>query len=149
MPLPRQMMGRPGTPVIPTAWAASHAAVVARVVGTASTVKIGPPGGASTWDEGLGRTVTQPATAVYTGPAELMPVSDTARALTVVEDPVKQRVFDVTLPYAAGAGIAADMVVTVDAGDPDPTLAGRTLRVHAIEHGSRRFSRILLAVLLD
>jgi hypothetical protein len=28
-------------------------------------------------------------------------------------------------------------------------LAGRTLRVHAIERGSRRFSRVLLAVLLD
>jgi hypothetical protein len=86
---------------------------------------------------------------VYAGPAELMAVSDTARALTVVEDPVKQRVYDVTLPYAASAGIEAEMVITVDPGDPDPMLAGRTLRVHAIERGSRRFSRVLLAVLLD
>lgn len=149
MPRPRQAQGRPGTAVIPADWAASHATVLERAVATASTVTIGPAGGAKQWDEGLGRTVTAPAAPVYTGPAELMPVSDTARALTVVEDPVKQRVFDVTLPHAAGAGIAADMVITVAAGDPDPTLAGRTLRVHAIEHGSRRFSRVLLAVLLD
>lgn len=149
MPRPRQAMGRPGTPVIPADWAESHSRIVARAVATASKVKIGPPGGASHWDEGLGRTVTDPATAVYDGTAELMAVSDTARALTVVEDPVKQRVYDVTLPYVVGAGITPEMVITVAAGDPDPTLAGRTLRVHAVERGSRRFSRVLLAVLLD
>lgn len=142
-------MGRPGTQVIPTDWGASHAGVIDRAVASASTVRIGTPGGASAWNEGLGRTVTQPANPVYVGAAELMAVSDTARALTVVEDPVKSRVYDVTLPYAASALIEAEMVVTVDVGDPDPQLAGRTLRVHAIERGSRRFSRVLLAVLLD
>lgn len=149
MPLPRQAQGRPGTAVIPARWAQSHAGVIDRATATASKVKIGPPGGTSAWNEGLGRTVTLPAGSIYDGPAELMAVSDTARALTVVEDPVKTRVYDVTLPYAAGAGILAEMVITVDVGDPDPTLAGRTLRVHAVERGSRRFSRVLLASLLD
>jgi hypothetical protein len=149
MPRPRQAQGRPGTPVIPAGWGESHAQVIDRALSTASTVTIGPAGGTAAWDEGLGRTVTQPAAAVYAGPAELMAVSDTARALTVVEDPVKTRVYDVTLPYAASAGIETEMVITVDPGDPDPILAGRTLRVHAIERGSRRFSRVLLAVLLD
>lgn len=149
MPLPRQAQGRPGTPVIPVAWAASHAKVIDRATATASTVSIGTPGGTSAWNEGLGRTVTQPATPVYVGSAELMVVSDTARALTVVEDPVKSRVYDVTLPYAASVLIVPEMVITVDVNDPDPGLAGRTLRVHAIERGSRRFSRVLLAILLD
>jgi hypothetical protein len=142
-------MGRPGTQVIPTDWAASHAGVIDKVTATASTVAIGQPGGTSAWNEGLGRTVTQPKDPVYAGPAELMAVSDTARALTVVEDPIKSRVYDVTLPYAATKLIVPEMVITVDTSDPDPMLAGRTLRVHAIERGSRRFSRVLLAVLLD
>lgn len=149
MPRPTQAMGRPGTPVIPADWARSHSRVIDRATEYASSVRIGPAGGAQEWDEGLGRTVTAPASSVYAGRASLMPVSDSARALTVVEDPVKQRVYDVTLPYDAGTGIEDDMVITVDATDPDPTLAGRTLRVHAVERGSRRFSRILLAVLLD
>lgn len=149
MPRPRQAQGRPGTPVVPAGWGQSHSAVVGRAVDSASTVQIGAPGGTSAWNEGLGRTVTQPKDPVYVGAAELMVVSDTARALTVVEDPVKSRVYDVTLPYDASALVAAEMVVTVDVGDPDPMLAGRTLRVHAIERGSRRFSRVLLAVLLD
>jgi hypothetical protein len=149
MPRPRQAQGRPGTPVVPAGWAEAHSQVMDRATSTASTVAIGPPGGTSEWAEGLGCTVTQPAAAVYAGPAELMAVSDTARALTVVEDPVKQRVYDVTLPYDTTALIEAEMVITVSVDDPDPMLAGRTLRVHAIERGSRRFSRVLLAVLLD
>lgn len=149
MPLPRQAQGRPGTPVIPTNWGQSHSAVISRVTDTASLVRIGKPGGPSAWNEGLGRTVTQPADPVYVGAAELMVVTDTTRALTVVEDPVKQRVYEVTLPYAASALIEVDHVVFVQAGDPDPMLAGRDLRVAQIERGSRRFSRVLLAVLLD
>jgi hypothetical protein len=148
MPRPRQAQGRPGTPVIPTGWAEAHSHVIDRALSTASTVTIGPAGGTSQWNEGLGRTVTQPAAAVYDGPAELM-AADLGRAVTVVEDPIKTRVYDVTLPYDASALVAVDHVITVDAGDPDPMLAVRTLHVSAIERGTRRFSRVLLAVLLD
>lgn len=149
MPLPRQAQGRPGTVVIPADWGAAHAKVIERAIATASSVGIGPAGGESHWDEGLGRTVTAAAAPVYSGTAELMVVTDTTRALTVVEDPVKQRVYEITLPYDASALIEVDQVVFVAAGDPDPMLAGRDLRVAQIEHGSRRFSRVLLAVLLD
>lgn len=142
-------MGRPGTKVFPDDWAATHAGVIANAVSNASKVTIGPAGGTSSWNEGLGRTVTMPKTPVYAGPAELMPVSDTARALLVVEDPVKARVYDVTLPTVATKAIEVDMVLTVDPADADAFLAGRTLRVGHIERGSRRFSRPLLAVLLD
>jgi len=149
MPRPRQAQGRPDTPVVPAGWAGAHSKVIDRATATASAVQIGPPGGTSSWNDGLGRTITQPASPVYVGAAELMLVSDTARALTVVEDPIKSRVYDVTLPYAASALVAVDHVITVDPADPDPMLAGRTLTVLAIERGSRRFSRVLLAVLLD
>jgi hypothetical protein len=149
MPRPRQAQGRPGTPVVPARWAESHSQVVDRATAATSAVQIGPPGGTSEWNEGLGRTITQPTSPIYVGAASLMLVTDTARALTVVEDPVKSRVYDVTLPYAASALVSVDQVITVDPADPDPMLAGRTLTVHAIERGSRRFSRVLLAVLLD
>lgn len=149
MPRPVQAQGRPGTPVIPAGWAQSHAQVVQRAIATASSVRIGPAGGASHWDEGLGRTVTASAPAVYSGIAELMVVTDTTRALTVVEDPIKQRVYEVTLPYDATGLLEVEHVVFVQAGDPDPMLAGRDLRVAQIERGSRRFSRVLLAILLD
>lgn len=149
MPRPRQAQGRPGTAVIPAGWATSHAQVINRAVATASTVMIGPAGGASAWNEGLGRTVTAAAAPVYAGPAAVMVVTDTTRALTVVEDPIKQRVYEITLPHDATALIEVEHVVFVQAGDPDPMLAGRDLQVAQIERGSRRFSRVLLAVLLD
>jgi hypothetical protein len=149
MPRPRQSTGRPGTAVIPSGWAPAHSRVIDNATTTASTVTIGTPGGASAWNEGLGRTVTAPANPVYQGGAQLMAVSDTARIQLVVEDPTSARVYEVTLPYAAPKTITVDMVITVDAVDPDPTLAGRTLQVAHIERGSRRFSRVLLATLLD
>lgn len=149
MPRPRQAHGRPGTRVIPKNWGASHARVVDQATQDASLVTIGEQGSASHWDEGLGRTVTDPVNPVYAGPASLMAVSDTARALVVVEDPTKVRVYEVTLPYIATVAVAVEQVITVDAGDADPMLAGRTLRVGHIERGSRRFSRVLLAILLD
>lgn len=148
MPLPRPMMGRPGTPVIPIAWGESHSKVIDQATSTASTIKIGVPG-TPQWDEDLGRSVIPIVDPVYSGAADLMAVSDTARARLVVEDPVKERVYEVMLPYAAGVELASEMVLTVDAGDPDPRLSNRTLRIGHIEDGSRRFSRVLLAVLLD
>lgn len=150
MPLPRQAMGRPGAPVVPANWGANHAQVIDRATDdSGSLVRIGPPGGQVAWNEGRGRSETGIAPPVYVGAATLMLVSDTARALTVVEDPIKSRVYDVTLPYAASALITVGHVVQVDAADPDPMLAGKSLTVSAIERGSRRFSRILLAVLND
>jgi hypothetical protein len=148
MPRPRQAQGRPGTPVIPAGWAEAHSHVIDRALSTASTVTIGPAGGTSQWNEGLGRTVTQPAAAVYDGPAELMaadhgPARDRGRGPD--QDPGLRRD-----PALRRLGlVAVDHVITVDAGDPDPMLAGRTLHVSAIERGTRRFSRVLLAVLLD
>lgn len=149
MPLPRQAQGRPGTVVIPAGWGAAHAGVVEKALATASQVQIGAIGSAPAWNDDRGQTETTGPEPVYAGPAELMVVTDTTRALTVVEDPVKQRVYEVTLTHGATAEIAVGMGVTVDPDDTDPALAGKTLTVAAIERGTRRFSRVLLATLTD
>lgn len=148
MPRTRQAQGRPGTQVIPAGWGESHAGVIGRAL--TSTVTIGPAGGVRGWNEGLGQSQTAPAAAAYEGVASVMAVSDSARILTVVEDPTSSRVYDVTLPLdGAGAdNIETDHVVTVTSSD-DPDLTGKHLRVTAIERGSQRFSRVLLALLLD
>lgn len=144
----RQHTGRPGTVVVPADWAVAPAAIVARAL--ASTVQIGPLTGEPQWDPGLRRTVSGGLDPVYDGPASVMAVSDSARALTVVEDPVAARVYDITLALArTGADLVqAEHVVLVTACD-DAALQGKRLHVHQVEKGTRRFSRVLLASLLD
>lgn len=132
----RQHTGRPGTRVRPADWEGE--------------VAIGPAVGASSWNEDAGETQTATAPPVYTGPARIMPVSDSARILTVVEDPTSTRVYDVMLPLAGpGADLVmVDHVVTVTSSS-DPALTGKTLQVTAVERGTARFSRVILALLLD
>lgn len=144
----RQHTGRPGTTVIPADWATAPAAIVARAL--PSTVRIGTPATQPKWNEGRGQSESGGLVAVYTGPASIMAVSDTARAATVVEDPVTTRVYDITLALSRpGADtVGAGHTVIVDACD-DAALVGRRLEVQDAERGSRRFSRVLLATLLD
>jgi hypothetical protein len=144
----RQHTGRPDSRVIPTGWSENHAPVVDRTL--ASTVQIGPAGTVPGWNEGRGQSESVGLPAVYDGPASLMVVSDTARALLVVEDPYKCRVYDVTPPLArtGAALVVVGHEITVTACD-DADLEGKRLRVAAIERGTRRFSRVLLATLLD
>jgi hypothetical protein len=103
----RQHTGRPGTKVIPDGWGASHRGPWSSAGPLASTIRSGSP---STEHVGVERGPRPDRDRwsgpdpVYDGPASLMAVSDTARALTVVEDPVKTRVYDVTLPSAPQAG---------------------------------------------
>lgn len=149
MPRPTQAQGRPGTSVIPPGWQAGHAPVITRALMNAA-VTIGPAGGTTAWNEGTGQTETAAAVPVYSGAAAIMPVSDSARILTVVEDPTSTRVYDVTLSLdVAGVDLVApDHVITVIESD-DPALTGKTLTVSGIERGTERFSRVLLAVLND
>lgn len=134
--------GRPGTSIVPE----GQGPVVTATL--TATVKIGPLSANPVWNDESGQTETVVADPVYEGAAALMPVSDTARALSVVEDPVSTRVYDVTLPASAGAGITTAHYVQV-VSDPDPELVGKHLEVQAVEHGTRRFSRVLLATLVD
>lgn len=148
MPRPTQAQGRPGTCVIPANWGAAHGDVVRRALTAAVT--IGPSYADLQWNDETGQMDAYAADALYTGPASLMPVSDTARILTVVEDPTSTRVYDITLDRALeGADLVeAEHVITVTGCD-DALLAGKSLVVTAIERGSQRFSRVLLALLND
>lgn len=143
MPRLRRAMGRPGTAVFPAGWSESHAAVVDRT--HPSAVKIGPAGGAPVRNPGTRQMETAAAPPVYVGRATLMQAS-VDQVATVVEDDVATAVYEVKLPYAASTAAQVGHQVTVTS-DPDPALAGQVLTVAAIERGSRRFSRVLLATL--
>jgi len=139
--------GRPGTKVFPDGWAEAHAVVVD---GTHdSTVTVGEPGGSPQWSAEAKATLTLPVAPAYTGKATITPVAqDGEQQAAVAEDVVPVRRYEVKLLHAA-AGVEVDHVVTVLAS-PDPEFAtGRRLKVTAVEKGSRRFSRVLIAVDAD
>jgi hypothetical protein len=140
----RQHTGRPGTAVIPASWGEAHSAVVDKT--HASTVRIGPAGGAPTRNPGTRQMETTPAVPVYVGSASIM-LASPDQVVTVVEDDVATAVYEVTLPYAASVAVQVGHDITVNDSDPDPALAGQVLKVAAIERGSRRFSRVLFATL--
>lgn len=141
--------GRPGTVVIPADWGQRHAAVIDET--HHSTVRIGPAGGVPTRNPGTRQMETAPAAPVYVGRATLMLASAVGglpgQPAVVLEDEVSVVTYEVTLPYAASSAVEVGHDITVDDNDPDPMLAGQVLRVAAIERGSRRFSRVLLATL--
>lgn len=143
----RSHTGRPGTAVVPDGWAAAGGAVVDQ--SHPSSVSIGQAGGAAAYNPTTNQTEAAAVAPVYVGRATLMLLQTRGdQSETVVDDPTAARKYDVTLTYAASAGVQVGHVITV-AADPDPMLVGRTLRVEAIERGSRRFSRVLLAILLN
>jgi hypothetical protein len=65
----------------------------------------------------------------------------------VADDDVSTQAYRVTLDVDV-TGIKTSHVVKVLTSD-DPALTGRTLAVAAVDRGSRRFSRVLLATLND
>lgn len=136
--------GRPGTQVIPDGWEATHAAVIATTFDC--TITIGTLGGKPAWNDETEQMETPLSDPVYSGPASLAPVTDTARLLDVVGDQVPVGRYEVTLAHDA-AGITDKHVVHV-VTSPDPLLAGRTLTDIATARG-RRFSRVLQATLAD
>lgn len=143
MPRPRRAMGRPGTVVVPATWAADHAAVIDRTL--PATVRIGLPG-TPEWSDANHRDEQSLGAPVYDGPAEIMLVTDTAKAQVSADERVESRRYEVKLPAGAAAAITTEMVVEVDT-DTDPQLVGKRLSIDAIERGSRRFSRVLIATL--
>lgn len=145
MPRKRHAQGRPNAVVIPPDWQATHAAVMERTFDC--TVDIGPTGGVPTWNAEAGATLTQPAAAVYSGPATITPIVEDTEHTADAEDIVQLRRYQVKIRHNVES-IAIGHVVRVRAA-PDPMLGGRRLRVTGIEKGSRRFSRILQAVEAD
>lgn len=141
----RQHTGRPGTVVVPTAWQATHAAVIAKTL--PSTVTITPPGtGVAAFNPTTHQSETPAATASYDGPAEIMLVTDTDRLAEAAGEDVPTRRYEVKLLHSA-TGVEPGHVVRVTAcADPDLG-AGTRLVVDAVERGSQRFSRVLYATL--
>lgn len=115
------------------------------------TVAIGPAGGARTFDEGSGQTVTAPAATIYTGPAGIGPASSTGTGTDVVtaEDLVALRIYEVELPHDADTSrIKVDHVVRVISAT-DPRLAGGRLTVRGFEDADRAWTRVLYALRTD
>lgn len=132
---------------IPSDWATGPTSVIGLTL--ASTVRIGTVSDEPQWNEARGQSESGGLNTVYAGPASIM-AADEGRTLTVAEDAVTSRVYDITVALArTGADlIVAEHVVLVEACD-DQALVGRRLQVHEVERGSRRFSRVLLATLVD
>lgn len=138
--------GRPGTRVVPEGWAENFAAIETTTY--ESTIIIAPAAAAPTWDPVLRQTTTTAPDAAYDGPASLRPPTrdDLAPAQqNVAEDLVRVTDLEVCLPMFTG-GIEPGMVVTI-VDSPDATLTGRTATVAYVEHGDRRFTRLLGATL--
>lgn len=139
---PVRSYGRPGTPVIPEAWQAEHAAVINETF--PDTITIGTPGTAA-FNETSGQTETTPSDAAYDGPARVTAVSFAPQPITQADEQVPVRVYEIALPWAV-AGITTSHVAKVTASQ-DAQLQGQTLQISQIERDSNRFSRILLATL--
>lgn len=139
--------GRPGTPVFPPDWQATHGVVLETTLDC--TVEIGPPtGGAPAWNPVTEQSEATPGTPVYTGPASIAVVSDTDRTVDAVDDMVPTREYFIALPVDT-AGIDADEHTIRVTDCPDPMLTGQSLAITGIVRGGRRFSRILRATLND
>lgn len=138
--------GRPGTPVFPPAWARTLAAVESTTY--ESLIVISPVAATATWDPANRQTVTTAAAAAYDGPASLRPPTrdglDPAQQ-NVAEKLVRVNELEVCLPMPT-SGIEAGMVLTI-VDSPDAELIGRTASVSYVEHGDRRFTRLLGATL--
>lgn len=138
--------GRPDTPVFPPNWAETLAAVETNTY--ESMIIIAPAAATSTWDPELRQTVTTAADAVYDGPASLRPPTrdglDPAQQ-NVAENLVRVNELEVCLPMLT-EGIKDQMVLTI-VYSPDPELADHTATVSYVEHGDRRFTRLLGATL--
>lgn len=136
--------GRPNTPVIPEDWQATHAAVIDDTLDC--LVTIGPAGTRRVWNEGAGQTDSQPAPLVYDGVASVTPLDSDTLQPTVAADVVPVRRYEVKLTHPAQVQVGH--VVNVVAS-PDVDLVSKRLTVTGIERASRRFSRVLHAVLTD
>lgn len=155
MPRPIHHRGSGRGHVIPRDWTAAPSRVVTdTLTESGCLVAIGEPGGEPVWNPTTKQVETPDVDPIYSGPGEIALVTDADTVRMVVGDEVSTRVYGVTLPADAalidddGAPVQVGHVIRVLA-DPDPLLVGRVMTLKAIEYGTRRFSRVLLATLTD
>lgn len=142
MPRPTRAQGRPGTPVIPTQWAAGHRPVVDKT-GTAGC-KLRKPGTTQQWDPDTDQNLSVPYDPYYDGTARVQALATQAREVTVAADPETIAQYLIVVP-ASVSPATDDLVEIADSGDP--LLDGQVLRIVQVAMGSLRFERDLFCVL--
>lgn len=154
--MPRPSSHGRRTPVIPAGWADAAAPTIGDTIALSGcTVKIGPAGGAPAWNPTAKQTETPVVPPVYDGPATVTVISDSDREAQVVDQDTHTRLYEVRLPLdhagdpdPVATPVEIGHVITVTA-NPDPQLVDARMVVQQIERDTRRFSRLLYAVLTD
>lgn len=143
---PRQAIGRPGTPVIPANWAASHQPVAEKAQ-TAAACELREPGTVQTWNPVTDQMDTAPHAAYYTGGCAVVPLTNDARIAVQAEDPETVTGYLVTVPAVVGLVLDGHLVKITSSDDT--ALTGRVLTVKDVVRGSHRFERDLICTLTD
>lgn len=149
MPRPTRSHGRPGTPVVPTSWAASHRPVLA---GTRhATLAVRRDATTQDWDDDLEQNVTVPVAAHFTGTCRVQALSQQATDRDAAADTETTADYllttDVTAAPAADQPAEQQLATVTDTGDP--LLEGRTLRIVQVVRGTELFERYLFCTLDD
>lgn len=129
--------GRPGTEVIPTGWAAQHAAVVERTMVDAEVSLSDPSAPVVTgFDESTQQTTRVSAPPYWTGGARIQVLNQQGRQVVAAEDPETVASYLVVVPSSVVAG--EGHLVRVTESD-DPALTGQHLQVITVARGSHRW----------
>lgn len=129
--------------VIPLDWSGNHAGILTDTYESSITI-VNPQASSSTFNSSTGVTDTVAGTALYTGLASLVLVSD-PQLIQVVEQAAPTTLFQVLLPYEVATVLTGYIVHVVDS--PDPLLDGKDLNIVGTFRGDRRFARVFNAVL--
>lgn len=142
---PTRAQGRPGTPVIPATWAASHRPVVDRTMN--GTAALRHPGTTQTWDDELEQNVEAPLDPFATVSCRVQALATQARPVVTAGDREVVAQYLVVVPASTGTSelLELDLVTLTDTGDP--LLDGRTLTVAQVVYGTERFERDLFCTL--
>lgn len=152
MPRSKRSFGRPGTRVIPVAWADQHRPVVEGDTGVLTcTVAWRRPGGAEgEFNPASLSKSTTPNAAHYIGKADVQLLPQLMQERLVGDDDQVVMVgYRVTVVHDAGTDGVDFMVgdigtVTAVDGNGDVSLVGKVLTVRAIERPSHGWERYLL-----
>lgn len=141
MPRPTQAAGRPGTPVIPTAWAAGHRPVVEKTF--TAVCEIRRPGGTSIFDPVTGTNTITPNAAHYTGPCRVQVLPALEQEAVTGAQEVTTLGYRVSITHDAAPTLKVDDLVKISTVDDngDPTLIGRSLPVRSFARGSLAWER--------
>lgn len=149
MPRPTRSHGRPGTPVVPAGWAASHRPVLAGTRHGGLVVRRDAT--TQDWDAAEQQNETVPVAPHFTGTCRVQLLGQQPRDRVVVGDTETTADYLITTEVtdaAANAQPAEQQLATVT-GTGDPLLDGQTLRIVAVGRGTELFERYLFCTLDD